>query len=122
MTCVYQDRLCFSLGFRRKGDHPAKAAKKASRLRFRTILLIADHDHGTFTSPDGKKPASPSVDPLSGPHRFRHAASTVLVLLVVPVFYTLFDDLKLAASDALGRVVGRKKMVASEQTEAVSPA
>jgi hypothetical protein len=93
VTCVYQNRLCFSLGFRRKRDHPAKAAKKASRLRFRTILLIADHDHGTFTSRDGKKPASPIVDPLSGPHRFRHAASTVLVLLVVPVFYAILGDL-----------------------------
>ena len=42
------------------------------------------------------------------------STATVLTLLVVPVFYTLFDDLKMASAEAVQRIIGRKRAVPVE--------
>jgi len=78
----------------RKGDHPEDAAKKASRLRFRAILLTSlTTIMGLLPLLMEKSLQAQVLIPLVTSIVFGMLASTVLVLLVVPVLYAILGDL-----------------------------
>ena len=79
----------------RKGDHPEDAAKKASRLRFRAILLTSlTTIMGLLPLLLEKSLQAQVLIPLVTSIVFGMLASTLLVLLVVPVLYAILGDLK----------------------------
>ena len=79
----------------RKGDHPEDAAKKASRLRFRAILLTSlTTIMGLLPLLMEKSLQAQVLIPLVTSIVFGMLASTLLVLLVVPVLYAILGDLK----------------------------
>jgi multidrug efflux pump subunit AcrB len=78
----------------REGDHPEDAAKKASRLRFRAILLTSlTTIMGLLPLLMEKSLQAQVLIPLVTSIVFGMLASTVLVLLVVPVLYAILGDL-----------------------------
>jgi HAE1 family hydrophobic/amphiphilic exporter-1 len=78
----------------RKGDQPAEAAKIASRLRFRAILLTSlTTIMGLLPLLMEKSLQAQVLIPLVTSIVFGMLASTVLVLLVVPVLYSILGDL-----------------------------
>lgn len=78
----------------RKGDSPADAAKKASRLRFRAILLTSlTTIMGLLPLLMEKSLQAQVLIPLVTSIVFGMLASTVLVLLVVPALYAILGDL-----------------------------
>jgi len=75
------------------GDHPEEAAKKASRLRFRAILLTSlTTIMGLLPLLMEKSLQAQVLIPLVTSIVFGMLASTVLVLLVVPVLYAILGD------------------------------
>ena len=90
--------ISFARRRRAEGDSPADAARGASRLRYRAILLT------TLTTVAGLTPllAEKSLQaqiliPLASSIVFGLLASTVLVLLVIPALYSILGDLGLVA-------------------------
>ncbi|MDH5457765.1 MAG: efflux RND transporter permease subunit [Nitrospinota bacterium] len=78
----------------RKGEHPEDAAKKASRLRFRAILLTSlTTIMGLLPLLMEKSLQAQVLIPLVTSIVFGMLASTILVLLVVPVLYAILGDL-----------------------------
>jgi multidrug efflux pump subunit AcrB len=78
-----------------KGRHPEEAAKKASRLRFRAILLTSlTTIMGLLPLLMEKSLQAQVLIPLVTSIVFGMLASTVMVLLVVPVLYAILGDLK----------------------------
>ena len=78
----------------RKGDQPAEAAKKASRMRFRAILLTSlTTIMGLLPLLMEKSLQAQVLIPLVTSIVFGMLASTVLVLLVVPVLYVILGDI-----------------------------
>jgi multidrug efflux pump subunit AcrB len=77
-----------------EGDHPEDAAKKASRLRFRAILLTSlTTIMGLLPLLMEKSLQAQVLIPLVTSIVFGMLASTVMVLLVVPVLYAILGDL-----------------------------
>jgi multidrug efflux pump subunit AcrB len=83
---------------RREGLSVAEAAQRASRERFRAVLLT------TLTTVAGLVPLlserslqAQLLIPIAASLVFGLAASTILVLIVLPAVYTILDDLGLAA-------------------------
>ena len=87
---------------RRQGQGVREAARRASRERFRAVLLTS------LTTVAGLLPllAEKSLQaqiliPLAASIVFGLIASTVLVLVVVPSLYAILDDLGLAGEASL---------------------
>ena len=58
----------------KEGGSTCRGGKKSQPPAFSgNSFNLADHDYGTVASPDGKKSASPGVDPPGDEYRFRHA-------------------------------------------------
>ena len=96
---------------RGKGMSRLEAITSAADLRFRPIMMTAITTIGGLLplafagrSEIGLSYTSFSLTLIGG-----MTTATLLTLLVVPVFYTLFDDLRLAFGRTLRRVVGQRR-------------
>jgi len=101
---------------RSEGLPRTTAVLQATNLRFRPIMMTAITTIGGMiplalagASSIGLSYTSFSLTLIGG-----MSTATILTLLVVPVFYTMFDDLKLASVNVIQRVTGRKKVGFSE--------
>ena len=78
----------------RSGENPSEAAKKASRLRFRAILLTSlTTIMGLLPLLMEKSLQAQVLIPLVTSIVFGMLASTLLVLLVVPTLYAILGDI-----------------------------
>lgn len=81
------------------GEDGATAAKTASRQRFRAILLTSlTTIMGLLPLLSEQSLQAQILIPLAASLVFGLMASTILVLLVIPAFYTILDDFNLIAS------------------------
>ena len=81
------------------GEDSATAAKNASRQRFRAILLTSlTTIMGLLPLLTERSLQAQILIPLAASIVFGLVASTVLVLLVIPAFYTILSDFKLIAT------------------------
>ncbi len=100
---------------RREGLDKVEAMRTAAPVRMRPVLMTAiSMIFGVLPAAVGFGPGSESRAPMAIATAAGMFSSTLLTLLIVPVFYLVFDDMADAAKRGLRRVVGRSSGVAGE--------
>ena len=96
---------------RSEGVARQQALVLAAERRFRPIMMTAITTIGGLVplAVGGQNSAGLSYTSFSLTLIGGMSTATILTLLVVPVFYTLFDDMKLAFSGAIEKVIRREK-------------
>jgi HAE1 family hydrophobic/amphiphilic exporter-1 len=95
---------------RGSGFSRAEALQVAAQRRFRPIMMTAITTVGGLVplAMAGQNSIGLSYTSFSLTLIGGMSTATLLTLLVVPIFYTLFDDLRLAFGSALHRVISRR--------------
>ncbi len=102
---------------RREGMDKLEAIRTAAPVRMRPVLMTAfSMIFGVLPAALGLGPGAESRAPMAIATATGMLSSTLLTLIVVPVFYLLFDD----AADALKRALGRLTGTGSRSTAAPS--
>jgi HAE1 family hydrophobic/amphiphilic exporter-1 len=105
---------------RTRGNSRREAVLTATHLRFRPIMMTAITTIGAMiplalagASSIGLSYTSFSLTLIGG-----MSTATLLTLLVVPIFYTFFDDLREVCVSLLHRVLGRKETPVGAEVQA----
>jgi len=93
---------------RAQGVEKVEAVRRAAPVRMRPVLMTAvSMIFGVLPAAIGFGPGSESRAPMAVATAAGMFSSTVLTLLLVPLFYLLFDDLKDATKRGIRRVLRR---------------
>ncbi|MCH8132080.1 MAG: efflux RND transporter permease subunit [Myxococcales bacterium] len=103
---------------RREGMDKVEAMRTAAPVRMRPVLMTAlSMIFGVLPAALGLGPGAESRAPMAIATAAGMLSSTVLTLLVVPVFYLVFDDAAEAVTRFFGRLTGGHKR---QQSSAIS--
>ena len=100
---------------RESGLDKLEAVKRAAPIRMRPVLMTATSMiFGVLPAALGLGPGAESRAPMAIATAAGMFSSTLLTLLLVPLFYLIFDDAAEAGKRGLRRVLGREPEAATQ--------